>query len=67
MPNNKRYRKNPEDLAYVIVASSQILKMEKKRGNILKKIYIYILKDPSSKLKKNLKNLERKLTIANSG
>ena len=36
--------------------------MEKKSENNLKNI----LKDPSFKLKKNLKNLERKFTIANS-
>ena len=58
----KGYRENTEDLPDIIALSSQILKMEKKRENILKKI----LQDASPKLKKNLKNLERKLTIANS-
>ena len=63
MPNTrKEYRGNIEDLPDVTVPSSQILKMEKKRKYILKRIS----KDPSAKLKKNLKNLEQKLTIANS-
>ena len=58
----KEYRESTEDLPDIIALSSQILKMEKKRENILKKI----LKNANPKLKKNLKNLERKLTIANS-
>ena len=58
----KEYRGNIEDLPDVTVPSSQILKMEKKRKYILKRIS----KDPSAKKKKNLKNLEQKLTIANS-
>ena len=58
----KGYQENTEDLPDIIAPGSQILKMEKKRENILKKI----LKDPSPKLKKYLKNLERKLTIANA-
>ena len=58
----KGYQENTEDLPDIIAPGSQILKMEKKRENILKKI----LKDTSPKLKKYLKNLERKLTIANS-
>ena len=58
----KGYRENTEDLPDIIALSCQTLKTEKKRENILKKI----LKNPSLKLRKILRNLEQKLTSANS-
>ena len=52
----KGYRENTEDLPDIIALSSQILKMEKKRENILKKI----LQDASPKLKKKSEKFRTK-------